>query len=183
MIMRGRGGDQDSSTRRPATTSPPSAATGAPPRWLNGALTGVVLASALVAALDHRGQLPDPIDDIAWILVVLASTGLVRVYAALVAGRAQWDSPRRAAVRLLANEWALIVAGLPAVVILLTGVTTGWPALEAVRAVLVVNVALLLGLGMFGARRSGYRPLHAVGFGIADAALGVLVIIANALLR
>jgi hypothetical protein len=154
-----------------------------PPRWLNGALTGVVLASVLVAALDHRGQAPDPVEDIAWILVLLASTGLVRVYAALVTTRAQSSNPRQAAVRLLVNEWALVAAGLPSVLILLTFVVVRWAPLAAVRTVLVANVVLLLALGIFGARRSGHGPLHAMRFGLADAGLGVLVIVANALLR
>src|SRR5882757_1692953 len=59
------------------------------PRWLNGALTGVVLTSAVVAALDRQGQGPNPVDDIAWILITLASTGLVRAYASFVAGHSR----------------------------------------------------------------------------------------------
>jgi hypothetical protein len=100
------------------------------PRWLNGALTGVVLTSAVVAALDRQGQGPNPVDDIAWILITLASTGL-----------------------------------------------------GAIRTVLGVNVAILLGLGIYGASKAGYRPFQAAALGVADAAFGLVVIAANALLK
>ena len=36
-----------------------------PSRWMNGTVTGTVLASVLVAALDHRRLRPDPVYDIA----------------------------------------------------------------------------------------------------------------------
>jgi hypothetical protein len=153
------------------------------PQWLNGALTGLVLSSAVVAALDHHGLTPNPVDDIAWILITLASTGLVRSYASFVAGRGQGDSTPHPALRILSHEWSLIVAGLPAVIILLAAVAASHPMLGAIRTVLGTNVAILLGLGIFGASKAGYRPFQAAALGVADAALGLLVILANALLR
>jgi hypothetical protein len=151
------------------------------PGWLNGALTGLVLTSAVVAALDHRGQNPRPVDDIAWILITLAGTGLVRSYAAFVAGRGSRNP--RTFPGILGREWSLIAAGLPAVAILLVAVAVRYPLLNAIRAVLGANVAILFGLGIFGARKAGYRPWQAAALGVADGLLGLLVIVANALLR
>jgi len=153
------------------------------PRWLNGALTGLVMTSAVVAALDHQGQTPNPVGDIAWILITLVSTGLVRSYAAFVAGRGQRDSFPHPVVRILSHEWSLIAAGVPAVLILLASLAAAHPLLGAIRPVLGTNVAILLSLGIFGASKAGYRPFQAAALGVADAALGLVVILANALLR
>ena len=57
------------------------------PPWLNGALTGLVLTSAVVAVIDDDRPSPNPLYDVVWILITLASTGLVRSYAAFVASR------------------------------------------------------------------------------------------------
>lgn len=153
------------------------------PGWFNGALTGLVLTSAVVAALDHQGQSPRPVDDVAWILVTLVSTGLVRSYAAFVAGRGQRSSEPLTFPGMLGREWSLIAAGLPAVAILLVAVAAKYPMLGAIRTVLGANVAILFGLGIFGANKAGYRPWQAAALGVADGALGLLVIAANALLR
>ena len=51
-----------------------------PSRWMNGTVTGTLLASVLVAALEHQGMPPDPVYDIAWIIITLAATGLIRAY-------------------------------------------------------------------------------------------------------
>jgi hypothetical protein len=44
-------------------------------------------------------------------------------------------------------------------------------------------VALLFGWGTLGASQTGYRPLPAAVIGIADTTLGLLVILANVLLK
>lgn len=153
------------------------------PRWMNGTVTGTLLASALVAALDHRGLRPDPVYDIAWIVITLAATGLLRAYTSFVTGRSRRESALRTALRMLVGEWTLVAAGLPAVAILL-GSWAGWyPTLAAIYAVLGTNVAMLLSWGAIGASQTGYRPLPAAAIGIADAGLGLLVILANALLK
>jgi hypothetical protein len=153
------------------------------PGWFNGALTGLVLTSAVVAALDHGGQSPRLVDDIAWILITLAGTSLVRSYASFVAGRGQRSGDPRTFLGILGREWSLIAAGLPAVAILLVSAAARYPMLGAIRTVLGANVAILLGLGIFGARKAGHRPLQAAALGVGDGALGLLVIVANALLR
>jgi hypothetical protein len=154
-----------------------------PPFWLNGALTGVVLTSVLVAALDHAGLRLNPVEDIAWILILLLGTSLVRAYAAFVASRAPHEPGQSRVIALLRTEWPLLAAGLPAVIILLSALYVRWPTVTAVRAVLFVDVAILLGLGVVGARTAGYRLRWAVLCGIGDAVLGVLVIVANVFLR
>ncbi|MGH3772556.1 MAG: hypothetical protein ACRDRW_14365, partial [Pseudonocardiaceae bacterium] len=93
------------------------------------------------------------------------------------------ENTLRTALRMLAGEWTLVAAGLPAVVILL-GSSAGWyPMLTAIRAVLGTTVAMLLTWGTIGASQTGYRPLAAALLGIADAGLGLLIILANALLK
>lgn len=170
-----------------AITRDPQARTTAggnsPPRWLNGTVTGTLLASVLVAALDHHGLRPDPVYDIAWIVITLAATGLIRAYTSFVTDHSRWGSTLRTTLRMLAGEWALVAAGLPALIILL-GSSAGWyPTLTAMHAVLGTNAAMLFGWGTLGANQLGYRPLPAAAIGIADAALGLLVILANALLK
>jgi hypothetical protein len=69
-------------------------------------------------------------------------------------------------------------------VVILLGSSAGWyPTLPAIHAVLGINVAMLLGWEALGAGQTGYRPLAAALVGIADAALGLLVILANTLLK
>lgn len=154
-----------------------------PPSWLNGALTGIVLTSVLVAALDHAGLRLNPVEDIAWILILLLCTSLVRAYAAFVASRAPQAPDQVRAISILRNEWPLLAAGVPAVLILLSALQARWPTITAVRTVLFVDVVILLGLGIAGARKAGYRLRWAVLFGIADAILGALVVVANVFLR
>jgi hypothetical protein len=47
----------------------------------------------------------------------------------------------------------------------------------------VRDVTILLGLGIYGASKAGYRPFQAAALGVADAAFGLVVIAANALLK
>jgi hypothetical protein len=55
--------------------------------------------------------------------------------------------------------------------------------LVAVWVVLIANVVLLLILGVTGANSARRSVSHALLWGLADAALGVLVIAVNAALR
>jgi hypothetical protein len=167
----------------PDSYEQPNTRANSTPPWLNGALTGLVLTSAVVAVIDDDRPSPNPLYDIAWILITLASTGLVRSYAAFVAGRGQRDVGPRTFLRILGREWSLIAAGLPAVIILLAAVVASRSVLGAIPIVLSANVAILFGLGIFGANKAGYRPIQAVMLGVADAALGLLVIVANVLLK
>lgn len=154
-----------------------------PSRWMNGTVTGTLLASVLVAAFDHHGLRLDPIYDIAWIVITLAATGLIRAYTSFVTGRSRRENTLRTVLRMLAGEWTLPAAGLPATVILLGSLAGWYPTLTAIHAVLGATVALLFGWGVLGASQAGYRPLPAAVIGIADAALGLLVIFANVLLK
>ena len=154
-----------------------------PPSWLNAALTGVTMASVLVAALEHQVMPPDPVEDIIWILILLGCTSLIRTYAGLVSARASYAATASQIRRILGNEWALVTAGVPAVAVLLAAIAAHWPIKAAVQAVMLLNVVLLFGLGMVGAMRTSYRPATAVAVGLADALLGVLVIVLNTTVR
>ncbi|HET9257615.1 MAG TPA: hypothetical protein VFO16_20770 [Pseudonocardiaceae bacterium] len=154
-----------------------------PSRWLNGAVTGTLLGSVLVAALDHGGLAPDPVYDVTWIIITLAGTGLIRAYSSFVMTRNHREPIPRTALRTLTGEWALVIAGVPAVAILL-GSSAGWyPTVTAVNVVLGVNVAMLFGWGALGARQAGYRPVPATLIGLADATVGMLIVLANVLLK
>lgn len=160
---------------RPTTPSPPG--------WLNAALTGVTMASVLVAALEHQGTPPDPVEDIIWILVLLGCTSLIRTYAGVVGARARYSATAYHLRRLLGNEWALVTAGLPTVLVLLVTTMAHWPTRPAVQVVMLMNVVLLFGLGTVGALRTRYRPVKAAAVGLADALLGVFVIVLNNAVR
>ena len=154
-----------------------------PPPWLNAALTGVVMASVLVAALSHYAQPLDPVDDIVWTLLLLGGSSVIRTYAAFVTSRAGRERHRDAAKRILRGEWALVCAGLPAVAALLTSISAHWSTRGTVQFILVMNVVVLFVLGIAGASRAGHRASAAIGFGLGDAALGLLVIVFNSTLR
>jgi hypothetical protein len=145
-------------------------------------VTGVVLASVLIAAVNH-GRL-DPLEDDVWILIALFCTALVRWYPKLV-GRGSYHSPRdmRRALALLGSDCPLVAGGLPTVMILQVCVAVSCPPLVAVWVVLIANVVLLLILGVTGANSARRSVSHALLWGLADAALGVLVIAVNAALR
>jgi len=75
----------------------------------------------------------------------------------LRASRGQRDVGLRTFLRTLGREWSLIAAGLPAVIILLVGGGGVAFVLGAIPIVLSANVAILFGLGIFGANKAGYR--------------------------
>jgi hypothetical protein len=170
------------SSQATATLTSPSRPTDAPP-WLNAALTGTVMVSVLTAALSHYEQRLDPLSDIGWTLILLACSSLIRSYAAYVTHRAGQRSPRAAIVGIVRGEWALVAAGLPTVAVLLAASVAHCSTTATINVVLLMNVFLLLALGIVAASRAGHRSIVAVGFGLGDAMLGVLVIAANSLLR
>jgi hypothetical protein len=84
----------------------------------------------------------------------------------------------------LAQEWPLLLAGLPAVVILLAAAWPGWWSKEiADDLALGVNVFALWGWGASGARRAGHRMRTCLLRGALDALVGVFIIVADALVR
>ncbi|WP_282701768.1 hypothetical protein [Streptomyces sp. CC219B] len=150
---------------------------------LFGGVYGAVLASSMVAALTQYGEVSQASrrSDALWLLVTALVSALAHGYAHYIAERSphrRWD-----ALRALADEWPLVAAVMPTVV-LLAGAGWGWWSAHGVEYVaFTLNIALLFALGVVTARRS-HRPWSsAVLVGLADALLGVGVVVANALIK
>lgn len=153
------------------------------PNVLFGGVYGAVLATSLVAALNRGGARTDGLYDAQWILAAAFASAMAHGYAHVIAKR---GSDSRSAVdvaRVLADEWPLIAATLPTVV-LLVGAGLGWWGSSRIEYVAFgVNIALLFGIGLFASRRAGRRWHTAAATGGADALLGLAVVGANAVIK
>ncbi|WP_282791135.1 hypothetical protein [Streptomyces sp. CC224B] len=153
--------------------------------WLSEGVYGTVLASALLAALHSEGAPYTPLYDAAWVLVTAGTAALAHGYAHHMATH----RPGRAAHRwlhlawTLADEWPVVIACWPTVALLVAAGCAGWPEGPVTYAGLSLNAALLLGWGTFAALRAGYRRHAAVLVGLADMAIGVLIAVANAVIK
>ncbi|MFD8809385.1 hypothetical protein [Streptomyces sp. NPDC059597] len=150
---------------------------------LFGGVYGAVLASSLVAALTQHGHTSAASRryDALWVLVTAFASALAHGYAHYIAER----GPRRrwATLRALVDEWPLVAAVLPTV-LLLAGAGWGWwPAAEVEEPAFVLNIAILFTLGAVTARGSRRGWLAALMIGVVDALLGVIVVVANALIK
>lgn len=150
---------------------------------LFGGVYGAVLACSMVAALTQYGHTDRASRryDALWLLVTAGASALAHGYAHYIAERAphrRWD-----ALRTLRDEWPLVAAAVPTV-LLLAGAGWGWwPANGVEYAAFVLNIALLFGLGLVTARWSARSWAVAVAIGAVDALLGVVVVVANALIK
>lgn len=171
---------------------PPPTASGhpiPPPRrgadWMFGGVYGTVLASGLLAALDQKGGEYTPFYDASWVLVTAATAALAHGYSHHMtthhAGSAahRW----RALSRALWHEWPMIVATLPTVLLLLIAGLAHWESYGVTAVGLGLNTALLFAWGAFVAIRVGYRLGSALLIGLADATIGLAIIVANALIK
>ncbi|MEV6056626.1 hypothetical protein [Streptomyces sp. NPDC052107] len=162
----------------------------APPRRLDtreavmfGGVYGAVLASSLVAALTRYGHTSAEVRgyDAAWVLVTALASALAHGYAHYIAERAphrRWD-----VLRSLWEEWPLVVAVLPTVFLLAGAWWRWWPAKGVEYAAFVLNILILFGLGLLTARWSRHSWPTAVLMGAGDAMLGLIVVVANALIK
>ncbi|MFF7858096.1 hypothetical protein [Streptomyces sp. NPDC007904] len=145
---------------------------------------GLVLASALAAALDAAGEEADPGSDALWVLLTALASGAAHGYAHVIAQRASVGrSATTSRLRLVLAEWPLVAAVLPTVGILLAAVAGWWAEGTAVDAALLFNTAALFGWGAWTARNAGYGWLSACRAGVMDMLIGVLIIVANALIK
>ncbi|WP_234327742.1 hypothetical protein [Streptomyces sp. NRRL F-2664] len=153
--------------------------------WMFGGVYGTVLASGLLAALHQKGGNFTPYYDASWVLVTAATAGLAHGYAHHMASHEQGPAGHR--WRLLAaalwNEWPLIVAALPTVLLLVASGVFGWDPYAVTAVGLGLNTALLFAWGSVVALRVGHRPGSALLIGVADAAIGLAIIVANALIK
>ncbi|WP_234331055.1 hypothetical protein [Streptomyces sp. NRRL F-4474] len=153
--------------------------------WMFGGVYGTVLASALMAALHQEGEDFTPFYDASWVLVTAATAGLAHGYSHHMASHRAKSAGHRWQVlgRALWNEWPLIAATLPTVLLLTAAGLGGWDAYDVTAGGLGLNTALLFGWGSLTALRVGHRLGRALLIGLADAAIGLAIIVANALIK
>ncbi|MBY8840895.1 hypothetical protein [Streptomyces sp. SP2-10] len=150
---------------------------------LFGGVYGAVLASSMVAALTRYGHTSAEVRgyDAAWVLVTACASALAHGYAHYIAERTphrRWD-----VLLAMRNEWPLVTAVLPTA-LLLAGARLGWWAAQGVEyTAFALNILILFVLGLLTARWSGRRWPVAVLMGTGDAMLGLIVVVANALIK
>ncbi|WFB11275.1 hypothetical protein LRS74_32740 [Streptomyces sp. LX-29] len=155
-----------------------------PEQWLFSGIYGLVLASAMVAALDATGETADPGSDALWVLLTALASSAAHGYAHVIAQRASVDgaaTPSR--LRSVLAEWPLVAAVLPTVGMLLAAVAGWWAEATAVDAALLFNTVALFGLGTSAARTAGHRWPSSCRAGCLDMLIGLVIISANALIH
>ncbi|MCX5608301.1 MULTISPECIES: hypothetical protein [unclassified Streptomyces] len=172
-------------THTPATPTAPFP----PPRraadWMFGGVYGTVLASGLLAALDQKGGDYTPFYDASWVIVTAAAAGLAHGYSHHMTTHHQGSAGHRwrLLVRALWHEWPMVAATLPTVLLLVLAGLTGWDSYGVTAVGLGLNTALLFAWGSCVAVRVGYRLSSALLIGLADATIGLAIIVANALIK
>ncbi|WP_328661049.1 hypothetical protein [Streptomyces sp. NBC_00334] len=168
---------------RPGHPAPRGILRHRPERWLFKGIYGLVLASALVAALDVPGEGPNPGQDALWVLLTALASGAAHGYAHVIARRAAADGtagPSR--LRAVLVEWPLTAAVLPTVAMLLAAEAGWWAEETAAGTALLFNTVCLFGLGASAARAAGLGRLSSLRAGALDMLIGLLIIAADALI-
>src|SRR4051794_35892422 len=105
---------------------------------------GLVLARALVAALDATGEKADPGADALWVVLTALASGAAHGYSHVIAQRASGDGAASTGrLRLVLAEWPLVAAVLPTVGLLLVAVAGWWAEATAVDVALLFNTVAL----------------------------------------
>lgn len=176
--------DRPSHLRRTGVAPRPTSRHRPPEQSLFSGIYGLVLASALVAALEATGEESDPGPDALWVLLTALASGAAHGYAHVIAQRASADgAATRGRLRLVLAEWPLVAAVLPTVGMLLAAVAGWWAEATAVDTALLFNTVALFGWGAWAARTAGHRWPAACRAGGLDMLIGVVIIIANALIK
>ncbi|MFE2927751.1 hypothetical protein [Streptomyces goshikiensis] len=179
----------DTQQPQPAPRPTPNARPFPPPRrgpdWMFGGVYGTVLASGLLAALDQKGGEYTPFYDASWVLVTAAAAALAHGYSHHMTSHQPGSAAYRWHVlaRALWNEWPVIAATLPTVLLLVAAGIAGWDSYGVTAIGLGLNTALLFAWGSFVALRVGYRLGSSLLIGLADATIGLAIIVANAVLK
>ncbi|MET4921056.1 hypothetical protein P3L51_01515 [Streptomyces sp. PSRA5] len=155
-----------------------------PEQSLFSGIYGLVLASALAAALDATGDTADPGPDALWVLLTALASAAAHGYARVIAQRASADEAAGVGrLRLVLAEWPLVAAVLPTVAVLLASVAGWWAEATAVDAALLFNTVALFGWGTWAARTAGHGWPSSCRAGALDMLIGLVIIIANALIK
>ncbi|MFI2037444.1 hypothetical protein ACH470_22765 [Streptomyces bottropensis] len=155
-----------------------------PEQWLFSGIYGLVLASAMVAALDATGEEADPGGDALWVLITALASSAAHGYAHVIAQRASADGAATTGrLRSVLAEWPLVAAVLPTVGVLLPAVAGWWAEATAVDVALLFNTVALFGLGTWAARRAGQRWPSSCRAGGLDMLIGLVIIMLNTLIH
>jgi len=151
---------------------------------LRGLLLGTVVTTLLLVA-EGGGA---PLREAAWILVGATATMVTDAYASHVSSHNNIGVGRYVAglARNVAHEWAMVVACLPTVVLLMLAALFGWhddrenPDGSVTIGYTTIganlNVVLLFIWGAIASWRNRVSLPWAVLFGFANAALGLLIV-------
>ncbi|MFF4428899.1 hypothetical protein ACFYZ4_06975 [Streptomyces sp. NPDC001513] len=175
--------EQQQPQTSPGARSVPPARRGAD--WMFGGVYGTVLASGLLAALDQKGGDFTPYYDASWVLVTAATAALAHGYAHHMASHRKDSASHRWRLLVLAlwHEWPMIAATLPTVLLLVVSGLVDWDSYGVTAVGLGLNTALLFAWGSVVALRVGYRMTSALLIGLADATIGLAIIVANAVIK
>ncbi|MEU9591691.1 hypothetical protein ACGF7W_17210 [Streptomyces sp. NPDC048219] len=153
-------------------------------RWLFRGIYGLVLASAMVAALDVPGEEADPGEDALWVLLTALASAAAHGYAHVIARRASdQGAPGVGRLRAAAAEWPLVAAVVPTLLLLAGAVAEWWSEGTAVDAALLFNTVALFAVGVSAARTAGLGWLSSCRAGVVDMLIGLLVIAADTLIE
>jgi hypothetical protein len=155
-----------------------------PEQSLFSGIYGLVLVSALAAALDPADEKADPGPDALWILVTAAASAVAHGYAHTIARRAsaaEGDSSH--GFGSLVAEWPVVAAAVPTMALLLGAFAGWWGETNAVNAALAFNTVMLFCWGALTARGAGYSRAAACRAGGLDMLIGFLIIGVNALIK
>jgi len=153
-------------------------------QWLFSGIYGLVLASAMVAALDATGEDADPGADALWVLITALASSAAHGYAHVIAQRASVDGAATTSrLRSVLAEWPLVATVLPTVGVLLAAVAGWWAESTAVDAALLFNTVALFCLGTWAARTAGQAWPSSCRAGGLDMLIGLVIIMVNTLIH
>ncbi len=133
----------------------------------------------VIAAASWKGLFADDME----LLVIIAGTtvtlAIAHLWATVAAHRLTHRRPLTPDERRheLRNAVAVLIVGTLAIVVLAISWRLGAELETSIRLTLGMMIAVLFVVGVVGARRSGGSWLHAIGWGMADASIGIIVLI------
>jgi hypothetical protein len=156
--------------------------------WLQGShpadlLYGAIVTSAvLVTAGGHGADVGKVVASWAFVLIIY---WLAHVYVHAAESQFHGDMRRlpRRAVEAARAEVAVLVGGIPTMLVFVIVASTEADAFDAGKVALYFSVALLAAVGYVGARHAGHGRGTAVAEALAASALGMLMVLAKTLLH
>ncbi|MGH3796290.1 MAG: hypothetical protein ACRDSP_15515 [Pseudonocardiaceae bacterium] len=149
-------------------------------RWVYGT---VILMTVLVVYADEG---PVTFGESAGIVVTqLLATFLAHLFAGVLVtlNRADGGLSRRDFAELVRSEAQYIMLTVPPLAVLLAGAVGAYDAPTAVSLIVRGGVALLVALGALGGKRAGLRPWGVAACAVGSGVLGLLVLVAQVLLK